>query len=72
MIDWLHRQGLTRDSALWLWARIVSLAGLVVSGAFDLSSVGLNDHQRHIVTGICGAVALIAAQASTSPLKAKQ
>lgn len=69
MIAWLHRRGITRDSALWLWAKVVALAGLVVSGAFDLSALGLTDRQRHLVTVACGAIAYLAGQLSTSALQ---
>lgn len=71
MIEWLARQGITRDSGLWFWSKVVSLAGLVVSGTLDLSALGLNDHQRHVVTIVCGAVAYLAGQMSTSALPGK-
>lgn len=72
MIDWLHRQGITRDSALWLWTKVVALAGLVVTGTLDLSALGLNDKQRHAVTVACGVIAYVAGQMSTSALKGER
>lgn len=71
MIDWLHKQGVTRDSVGWGWAKVVSLAGLIVSGVVDLSAFGLSPARQKLVMGLCGAVLYLSAQASTSPLRGK-
>lgn len=71
MIDWLHRHGVTRDSVGWGWAKVVALAGLIVSGALKPSDLGLTDQQSHVVSFICSVVLYLAGQASTSPLPGK-
>lgn len=62
---------MTRDHAVWLWGRVVGLAGLVVSGAIDPAAFGLSDTQRHAVMAVCALVAYLSGQMSTSPLPGK-
>ena len=61
----------TRDSAWLLWGKIVGVAGLVTSGLINPAALGLSDKQAKLVMGICGAIAVIAAKLSSSPLPGK-
>lgn len=62
---------LTRDSWIFWWGKLVGFAALVTTGAIDPAALGLTDKQKHIVMGICGAIAMISAQFSTSALPGK-
>lgn len=62
---------LTRDSWIWFYTKLVSFAGLVVSGVIDAKSLGLTEKQQHVLMMICGAVMAFAAQQSTSNLPSK-
>jgi len=71
MTTFLARLGLTRDSALFLWTKIAGLAAMVVAGVIDPAQLGLSDKQKHIVMVVCGAIAYLAGQLSTSALPGK-
>jgi hypothetical protein len=71
MTNVLTRMGLTRDSALFLWTKVASLSGLVVTGVLDPSMLGLTDRQKHTLMVVCGAIAYVSGQLSTSQLPAK-
>lgn len=62
---------LTRDSYIWFWGKVVGIAGLVVSGAINPSTLGLTDKQQHVLMGLCAAVMTISAQMATSDLPGK-
>lgn len=62
---------LTRDSWLFGWGKIVGFAALVTTGVIDPAALGLTEKQKHLVMGVCGAIAMISAQFSTSPLPGK-
>jgi membrane-associated phospholipid phosphatase len=68
MIRVLTSFGLTRDSALFLWTKIASLAAMVVTGAIDPAALGLTDKQQHIAMVVCGVIAYLSGQLSTSSL----
>lgn len=62
---------LTRDSWLFWWGKLVGFAALVTTGAIDPASLGLSDKQKHIVMGVCAAIATLSAQFATSTLPSK-
>jgi hypothetical protein len=62
---------LTRDSALLIWGKVVGVAGLIVSGAIQPSSLGLSDKQAKLVMGTSAAVLAISAKLANSPLPSK-
>ena len=62
---------LTRDSALWTWAKVLGLASAVTTGVIDPAVFGLNERQKHLVMVACGVIVALAAQLSTSPLPSK-
>lgn len=71
---WLMSLGLTRDSGVWLWARIVAVAAIVAAGGVDIVNVGdwlgfhVTDVWAHRVTAICVAVLWISGKYDSSPL----
>jgi hypothetical protein len=67
----IHGFVLTRDSWLFWWGKLVGFAALVTTGAIDPAALGLTDKQKHIVMGICAAIATISAQFATSALPGK-
>jgi hypothetical protein len=73
MIEFLKTLGITRDSALFLWGRIVSLAVLVATGVLPLDQLGLplTDSQKHTVMVVCGLIAYLSGKLATSPLPGK-
>jgi hypothetical protein len=72
MMCFLVRLGITRDSGLWWWGKVVSLAGMVTTGLLRPADFGLSDAQAHWVSVGCGVIAYISGQMSTSGLPGKQ
>lgn len=72
MVKLFEYFGITRDSALFLWTKIASLAILVLTGAIDPVSLGLNDRQKHALMITCGIIAYLSGQYSTSQLEGKK
>lgn len=70
MIEFLKTVGVTRDSALFLWSRIVSLAVLIATGVLPLDQIGLplTDAQKHTVMVVAGLIAYLSGKLATSPL----
>ena len=70
--------GLTRDSAVLLWGKLLAVAALIASGTLDLcywsAYVGapLSTTHVHIVQVAAVVVLYLAGQYSTSPLPAKR
>lgn len=62
---------LTRDSLILLWTKIVTVAGLVSMGLIDPAALGLSPAQAKSIAAICGAIAVLAAHLSNSPLPSK-
>lgn len=78
MIAWLGTLGLTRDSALLLWGKIVGVAGLVAAGVFnpqisgfDPALIGVSPRTVQIVSAASALVLYISGQASHSGLPNK-
>jgi len=71
MTNPLAKLGLTRDSAIWLWTKLLGLAGLVVAGAIDPARLGLSDGHAHVVMALCAALLYLGGQLSTSSLPGK-
>lgn len=71
MTNILTRWGLTRDSLILVWTKVASLAGLVVTGVLDPSVLGLSEKQKHTLMVVCGAIAYVSGQLSTSSLPGK-
>jgi hypothetical protein len=71
MIAFLTRCGLTRDSVLLVWGKVLSLCVLITTGVVDPASFGLSEKQKHYVMVAAGAIAYIAGQLSTSGLPGK-
>lgn len=62
---------LTRDSAWFLWGRLVGAAGFITAGGFDPKTLGLTDKQAHVVMAFCAAILAASAQFSSSNLPSK-
>lgn len=60
--------GFTRDSATWLWSRIVTLALIVSTGLIDFTQYGLTEREIHLVTAAAAAVLWLAGKYDSSPL----
>lgn len=71
MTTWLARLGLTRDSALLVWGKLVGLAGVIVAGGFDPKTLGLSERQAKAVTVAAGLIVYASAQYSHSGLPSK-
>lgn len=66
--------GLTRDSGVWFWGRVVAIAALVSSGAIDLPWIGdylgvhISETAIHWITAICVVVLWFSGKFDASPL----
>lgn len=78
LVNLLTNLGFTRDSAMWLWGRIISAAALISSGVLDLKYwagyVGLypSDNLLHFVTVTAVVILWISGKMATSHLPAKE
>lgn len=63
--------GITRDSLIWFWSRLTSLALLLASGTVDLSHY-LTDPQIHTVMIVCALVLWFSGKYDSSPLPGKK
>lgn len=63
---------LTRDDAIWFWGKVVSVAGLVVTGAFDPAALGISANAATCIKAVCTIILAVSAQMSTSALQGKK
>lgn len=70
--------GITRDSALWFWGKVLSIATLVTSGVLDLPywagylGIHATTTEIHWVQVLAVIALYISGQNSTSNLKGKE
>lgn len=73
----LTRHGVTRDDEKLWWSQIVALAGLIVSGTLDVTSLGhylgiaVSLTLLHRILAGCTAILWLSGRLSTSPLFGK-
>lgn len=63
---------ISRDDAIWFYGKLVSVAGLVVTGAFDPAMLGISANSAAYVKGACTVILAVSAQMSTSSLPGKE
>lgn len=74
----LIRLGFTRDSAMWLWGRIIGASAAIASGVFDLTywanyiGVPLSERGNHIITVVAVGILWISGKQATSHLPPKE
>lgn len=74
----LANHGITHDSALWAWGKVLSVAALVASGALDLTywsqylGIHLNTTEIHWGQVLAIVALYLSGQYSGSPLVNKQ
>lgn len=73
----LTRYGVTRDDQKLFWSQLVALAGLIVSGTLDVTSLGhylgiaVSLTLLHRILAGCTAILWLSGRLSTSPLFGK-
>ena len=76
--NFLIRLGLSRDSLLWFWLQIVSVAGLISSNVFDVPywmaylGIPLSPTALHWIFAISALVLWFAGKHDASPLPGKK
>jgi hypothetical protein len=72
--SFLISRGLTRDSALWFWTELVSVAGLIASGLVDIVywanylAIPLTTVELHWIQALAVLILWFAGKHDTSPL----
>lgn len=59
---------ISRDDAIWFYGKLVSVAGLIVTGAFDPAVLGISANSAAFIKGVCTVILAVSAQMSTSSL----